>query len=346
MQSLLVIAPQGFGDAIKATPLLNALRQAFPDARIDVLVLRASARELFSALPHIDEVIYLPFWERGTFAFIRTLLKRVRRRRYDASFLTYPAARWQYHLLSRLFGARRRFSHWYFPDRRSHLQFLETDLVAPSAEHYVLRNLQLAHAAGVKPVEPIRTFVSETWSDSEARRSGVAMHVGTVTHDGLDAKRWPTHRFEELANSLLARGIDVSIVCGPEERVISQALATRLNAPMIEGPLQHIARHLSARSAVIANDSGIAQLAAAVGIPVLALHGPTEAQAGPFGPTAIAYRPSPCPPCYDPRRLDTRCKLNIDYACLKRDLRVADVARQLLRLLGDQARIQPGGHVI
>lgn len=325
MRRYLVVAPQGLGDSLEATPFLQALRAADPDATIHVAVTRPAARELFTGLPQlVDRVLYLPYWERGPMAFAASLVAhKVRSPRYDAAFLMYPAARAEYHALMRAFPARRRFAHRYWPSWRRALQWLKTDLVDVRRTHNVLRNLDLLAAAGIPHEIPTAYAVPESWiAPIENRRPDrIAMHVGTIAHDGLESRRWPLEYFARVAKWLLSRGYEVTAISGPAERHETRRLQEMLpQIHLFEGALPDTARFLSTARLSITNDSGIGHLAAAVGTHEVALFGPTPIEHAPYGPNVTALRPSPCPPCFDVRLLNTTCAMHVDYECLKRDL--------------------------
>lgn len=348
-ERFLVVAPQGLGDSLEATPAVAALKAHRPSAGIDVVVLRPGPRELFAGLTKlVDHVIYLPFWESGRRAFLLSLIAELRFARYDASFLMYPAARAEYQVLALALGAKRRYAHRYFEPSPRNLLGLNTTLVAVEAKHNVERNLDLLRAAGI-PADPARGYeVPPAWRENSPRRLDVlAVHVGNIDHDGLDARRWPAVYFTDLIRRMRARGLRAYVLAGPSEREVSREVAAASGAEgLIELPLRDVARFMSTCAAVVANDSGIAHLAAGVGTPVLAIFGPTPTEFGPFGERAIRFRPSPCPPCFDPRLLNTDCALGIDYACLKRDAPVELVESALLQLLaGGAAPIPPNPQV-
>ena len=337
MTSFLVIAPQGLGDALEATPIVAALRRARPSARIDALVLRPGPLQLYSGLDEVDEVLYYPYWERGMAAFLASLARAAfRRRRYDASFLAYPASRPEYDALARFHRADVRVAHDY--EARGFAGSAASIRVPVDRKHNVERNLDLVRVLGIDATEPVGYLVPRSWTAGARDARRIAVHLGTVTHHGLSNKRWPVERFAELARRLLLAGYDVGVIAGPDERAESAALADAAKGSRtIEGSLEEVARYLSTCAGAVTNDSGIGHLAAAVGTTVIALHGPTPVEGGPFGPNAISFRPSTCPPCFDPRRRNTACALGIDFACLKRDLTVDLVEQRLLRELQEGA---------
>jgi len=85
---------------------------------------------------------------------------------------------------------------------------------------------------------------------------------------GSPRKNWPLERFRQAA-SILERRMPVSWCAGPEEE-----LDGAVRFPDLRG----LARWLAAASVYIGNDSGISHLAAACGVPVIAMFGPTDAR--------------------------------------------------------------------
>jgi ADP-heptose:LPS heptosyltransferase len=325
-QRLLVVAPQGLGDSLQATPIVKALRHEFPSARLDVAVTETGPRLLFDSLPdYVDDVIYLPYWEHGFHAFIGELGRARWRSTYDLAFLAYPSARRAYELLFCALPARRRVAHRHA--RRMLLDFplAHSTLVPVRTAPNVERNRDLLRAAGIAPDEEMGYLVPPNWMASPRERvpGRIAIHVGSVAHSELAYKRWPLEHFAELCRQLVDSHDEVTLIVGPGE--VEESTVLLRDIPQLrrfEGPLPELSRFLSTCSLVIANDSGIAHLTAGVGSRIVALFGPTPTEFAPFSPNAIALRPSPCPPCFDVRRPVVRCVRNIDFQCLKRDLSV------------------------
>ena len=301
-----------------------ALREAYPDARIDVAVTRGSAKTLFEGLPElVDETIYLPLWESGRIAFIAAVLRARRRPTYDATFLAYPAARREYHVLSRLFPSKMRIAHRYYAKATlANGLRLQSELVPVETEHNVLRNMRLLDAAGIAHGMPRHYTVPASWLSREPRRpDSIVFHVGSIAHDGLENKRWPLENFTTVARHFAALQRPVFAVMGPDER--EETMKLKADVPslqVVEGTLTDVARLLSTAGVVVANDNGIAHLAAGVRTPVISLFGMTPLEFAPFGPESFPLRPSACPPCFDVRLLNTGCALNIGHRCIRQDI--------------------------
>lgn len=118
----------------------------------------------------------------------------------------------------------------------------------------------------------------------------VAIHPGS----GGAHKIWPLERYLELAKHIeSAHGIPVLWLLGEADHELARQLATQVpEHQRIENrPLPELARVLAGCRLFVGNDSGIAHLAAAVGTPVVVLFGPTDpAQWAPRGPRVQVVR--------------------------------------------------------
>ena len=64
-EKILIIALPGIGDALLATPMIELLRKAKPDAEIHALVMFAATREMLDHDPCIDQVHFYDFVHGG-----------------------------------------------------------------------------------------------------------------------------------------------------------------------------------------------------------------------------------------------------------------------------------------
>lgn len=331
----LVVAPQGLGDCLQATPLIKALRDSSAALKVDVIVTRPGPKALFEGLDEIDEVIFLPYWDDGVAGFVKAVLSKRRRRPYDVSFLSYPAARREYHALTWLFPSRRRVAHAYEPASLMNGLWLHTDTVPIRPVHNVERNLDLARQVGVVVKDPITTIVPRAWQSEAARDPMMlAIHPGSIDHDGFALKRWPKEHFLEIGRRFAAEGYRISVIAGPNELDIGEYLTEGIRgATQFRGNLKQLALHLGSVGALVANDTGVAHLAAALRTPVLALFGPTPVECSPYGENVVALRPTTCPPCFTPITGISGCVRDLNFQCLREDLGVDLVQSQLKRVL-------------
>ncbi|GHO92925.1 hypothetical protein KSF_029730 [Reticulibacter mediterranei] len=113
-----------------------------------------------------------------------------------------------------------------------------------------------------------------------SERRLVAIHPGS----GGASKCWPVHNFAAVIMALWRRGIPVLLLAGPADESRLAELQKLLPIPpdpsllhnLINVPLLEIAQRLSACRGYLGNDAGITHLAALLGVPTLALFGPSD----------------------------------------------------------------------
>jgi lipopolysaccharide heptosyltransferase II len=132
------------------------------------------------------------------------------------------------------------------------------------------------------------------------------------------AKRWVPERYAETGDRLSRRsGARVAILGGPDERAMAEDIAAGMREPVkvLAGctTLSELMGVLSRLRLLVTNDSGPMHLAAALGVPVVAVFGPTDwRETAPRGQRhRVVREPVHCSPC-----LLRECP--IDHRCMKR----------------------------
>src|SRR5947207_1669632 len=103
-----------------------------------------------------------------------------------------------------------------------------------------------------------------------AKRSSASFGAG---------KSWPVGHYAELARGLAAQNIAIWVLGAPNERMLADAIVASAGARVrdLTGPgLRESILALAAVNAVVANDSGLMHIAAALGTPTVALFGPSD----------------------------------------------------------------------
>ncbi len=112
------------------------------------------------------------------------------------------------------------------------------------------------------------------------RKCGGPPRVALVPCASLEAKRWPEAEWLAVCDAAAAEGWRMSLVFGPWERGRCTSLRDRGGSAgfdIADGMgLRSLARFLAAHDLVIANDCGPMHLAAAQGLPTIAIFGPTN----------------------------------------------------------------------
>jgi heptosyltransferase-2 len=312
LRRVLVRAPNWLGDTVMAIPTLAALRAALPEAA-ELWVLGRWAAPLLAGQPGIDRVLDYPYpWSARL-----GLARRLRAARLDLVLLlpnSFESA-----LLARLAGARWRVG--YAGDTRAGL--LTHALPAPAARmHQVAAYLGLLEALGLAPPPAPPALRVAPGRQDEARRllatlgldgarRPVAIQLGAAFGP---SKLWPPEHLAALARALEAEGVPVVFLGSPAAAPLLEAVTRALGqAPrsLVGRDHPELLPALVAQFGVlVAPDSGPAHVAAAVGVPVVALFGPTDPErSAPLGAGhAALWRRPPCAPCFLPTcPIDHRC---------------------------------------
>ena len=319
VRKVLLIRLRRIGDVVSVTPCIRAVKETFPDAHLAVLVEKA-AEEVLLGNPYVDELIVLDkknfkmggrlgtLWEELKF------LLALRRKRFDLTINLHGGPR---STLQTLFsGAKYRlggFINWH------HWNWVYNIRTRPLVEmlgdngrhaHIVERHLATLKAAGIETSDRrLSMTVSQDAQASldrllkEKEASGNGRFATIHPASRSRAKRWREERFAELADRLIEDfGATVVLVAGPGEEAASKRVqeAMRRGAVDLGGriSLQELAALLGRSTLYIGLDSGALHVAAALGVPTVALFGPTSDTWRPWTDHGIVVRaPSPCQGC-------------------------------------------------
>lgn len=302
MNKILVRAPNWLGDAVMSTAAIKALRDHYPEARIDLLGSPGSA-PVFMSFPYIDKLHI--FRKEGLGSILR-LARVLRRERYDAAILLQNAI--EAAILARLAGIGQLYG--YRTDGRRLLlsASVPADAQARSlhhAEYYVhmLRGLGLCAADACADRLVLH-------ADAGIRRAGLRLvdQPAVVVCPGAafgGAKRWNAEGFAYVARSLYkARGLQIVLCGGPDDAEATQAVADRLDVPCLDlagrTDIPELMGLIANADLVLSNDSGPMHIAAALQRPLVAIFGATRHEiTGPVSPRAQVMRVPgiPCAPC-------------------------------------------------
>ncbi len=258
----------------------------------------------------------------------------LRRERFDLVCVPAPAPRWQYAAVAWAIGGKRTIMHSYggLSSRIARLGKIEQ--VPLRGGHRIAENVRLLESLGMRG-DDISYFVPPSWRGDRREPGLLGLHSGSMSYKGNEQKRWPLERFAEIARRHAAKGFGVRAFFGPNEIDDAGKLREMVReVEIVERPLPEAARALSQCEVFLANDSGLAHLAAGLGVTTLVLFGMTDpVRCKPVGP-AIALRPSACPSCFDEGSRRFECVRNLNYRCLIEDMSVDYVDQALDAALG------------
>ncbi|HEY3196781.1 MAG TPA: lipopolysaccharide heptosyltransferase II [Nitrospirales bacterium] len=343
VKRLLIRGTNWLGDGVMMAPALKALRRGFPDAHL-VLLAKPAVAELFQNHPAIDEIIL--YRNPGTHAGIGgkwRLARLLRSRRFDVAVLFQNA--FEAALLAAAAGIPYRYG--YPTDGRG---FLLTHRVARSSAlfqaHQVEYYLELLRPLGF-PITP-EAPVLYTTAPEDREAAARIQSFGVLSEQPIigvnpgstygTAKRWLPERYAELAERLAAEyQAHVLIFGGRGEEALGRAIAAMLTSPHTVLSGHTTVRQLMALvkqcRLFLTNDAGPMHIAAALGVRVVAVFGPTDPRTtAPFGSGhELVRHPVDCSPCLLREcPIDHRCMRGIQteqvYSAAVRQLQEAGVS--------------------
>ncbi len=324
--NIMIRATNWVGDAIMALPALRCVRTKFSDAHI-AIVARPYVADIYRDQGICDELFpYDPTAEHRGWKGREQLARDLRARKFDTALLLQNAfaAAW----LAWRSGVPQRIG--YARDARSFLLTRAIPVpkrgeIPPHEKFYYLELLRRAAWIDVLPedahialqVPPTaKERAGMTLLEAGARPNALRIAVGAGASYG-SAKCWPPDRFAAALNGILSHtDADVILFGTPGEIAVSSAIAKGLRRAPIDltgkTPIAEVPALLSQCHLFLGNDSGAMHVAAAVGLPVVAVFGPTDPDGtAPVTPRASLVQHKPyCSPCFL-RRCPT------DHRCMK-----------------------------
>lgn len=295
-ERILIVSVNWLGDLLFLTPAIRAIRRAYPGSFIACLA-PPRGLELLQGNPHLNEVI--PVQEtRGPgnlFVWWR-MVGRLRAGRFDTGFLFHRS--FTRALAVRLAGIPERIGHCTW--KRGWLLTTAVRPPRPDTVHKIDLFLRVLEAAGIQPngreydagLLPVDRAAAERLRSEMGLKPQdrvVALHAGA----NWRLKRWPPKNFARLADALADRcGAKVLFIGGPGDLPLIEGIVGRMSSRPVVAAGRTTFRQMGAllerTSLLISNDSGPLHMGLAVGVPVVALFGPTDPRM--TGPARFASR--------------------------------------------------------
>lgn len=285
----LIIRLSSIGDIILTTPLVRALRKAYPDSLIDYLV-KEEFSELLLNNPHIDNV-YTVNSGKGLKEIFRWR-KKIKRNRYTSIFDLHRSIR-SILMTIRLSGVKIwRVNKGVF--KRFVLVKLGINLFKQ-----ILPVTQKYFQAAIKYDLVDDGLGSELFHDGKIpdkistlmkNKKIIVMAPGA----GFFTKRWLPEYFAKLADNLIENNnAELFLIGSDSDREICSEIKNRMNKQVNDLSGSHTiletAAIINASDAVVTNDTGMMHVAVSQKKPVLAIFGSTTEELG-FFPYSEDYR--------------------------------------------------------
>ncbi len=298
-KKVLVMQSAFLGDSLLTLPLLRRLKELLPGATVTVLTLAKTA-DIFRGAPWVDEIMLDD--KRGVHGGLTgpwKIAAELKSRGFDLAVIPHRSFRSA--LIARLSVIPRRVGF-----DSSAGSFLLTDAVPFSwLMHDLERNLSLTLplGAGAAPSKGESRYVAPPAMSAKLSAllpSGplVGVHPGSA----WATKRWLPERFAELCVRLKNDGFTPVLVGGPDDKELGARIARDCGALDLVGKtdLEELKALMGRLSVFVTNDSGPMHLAAAAGVPVVAIFGATTRELGffPYGPGhRVVEADLACRPC-------------------------------------------------
>lgn len=311
-KKILIARLDRIGDVVLSTPVIKAVRDAYPDSHIAMMV-RPHAREIVEGNPYLSEVI---IYDKGgahkgiagNFKFIQEL----KAKKFDIAIALHPTART--HMVLSLAGIPERIGY----DRKA--GWLLTKKIPHTKQfgmkHEIDYTLDILKYIGIEP--KARALYMPTNDASERKIEEILKENGvrdsdilTAIHPGAScaSKRWSIANFADVANGLIEKyGVRVAVISGSNDKHFGDKLASLIKKGCInlsgKTGIGDIASLLRRARLFISNDSGPVHVGCAVGVPVIAIFGRSDRGLSPerWGPSGrrdvVLHKNVGCEICY------------------------------------------------
>ncbi|MEO7336358.1 MAG: lipopolysaccharide heptosyltransferase II [Caldimonas sp.] len=308
MTRTIVIAPQWIGDAVMSEPLLRQLSERGDQLTVAALPWVAP---VYRAIVPMPEIIELPFAHGRLDLSARRRIAATWRGRFDCALVLPNSIKsallpWLADIPLRI--GYRGEGRWLLLNR----QLPNPSGRPPMVDFYSALAGTSASGATVAPVSPRLSFSDDELGDA-LRAAGLEREGYWVFAPGAEygpAKRWPATRYSELARSLQdSDALPVVLLGSAGEASLCNAIAAaapgacRVLAGQV--PLLDAMKIIAGARGVVSNDSGLMHVAAAFGVPQVAVFGSTSPEHTP----PLSHRAQviwlkrelglACMPCFD-----------------------------------------------
>jgi len=337
---IIIVRMDRIGDVVLSSPAIKAVRDAYPDSHIAVLV-RPYAREAVDGNPCVNEVItYDKSGKEKSLSGKIRFISRLKNKKFDLAIILHPNN--SSHIIAFLAGIPVRLGY----DKKSGI-FLTKKI--PHTKQYGLKHeidyvLDLLRYIGIESSDKDLHMPVNKASEERVRglfdKNGIAQNGPVITvHPAAScrSKRWAAERFAKVSDLLAEKfGARIVIISGPgDDKMMGDKVAVLMKSGALnlagKTSISDIASILRRSKLLITNDSGPVHISCAVGTPVISIFGRKDRglspkRWGPVGKRDVAlHKDAGCEIC-----LAHNCKLG--FKCLDM-ISVEDVLSAAERIL-------------
>ena len=331
MQNILVCQTGGWiGDMVLLTPALRALKQAYPESHLELL-LRPRVVDLMETHPYVDACI-VDDKTTGRYRSIVRSVFQIRDRSFEVAVVLHPTS-FRNALLPFLARVPIRVGTGISGRGMLLTRSFKDDTTVHEVRRY-LRVLQLLDVDAVSDVlEFWHTDTDRQFVESLLDREGVspqdrliAVNLGTT----WKTKQWDVANFAEVIRQIgyLAPETRIVLTGSPTEESFTEGVSASLPIINLVGKtsILQLGALLERCEVCLTCDSGPMHIAAAVGTPTVALFGPTDpVRHRPYSSGhEVIEKSVSCRPCYK----RTCQRTDVPYLCMK-EISIGEVVNAL-----------------
>jgi len=334
---IIILALSGIGDALMFTPAMQLIRNNFPEAEIDAMVMYKGVKEIYERTNLFNAIYYFDFLASSKFSSLQFVKKF--RKKYDVSLNVYPSNRKEYNLINFLLAAKKRGAVKYLRNDFSNLGFLNTHrLLENDSLHNVEENIFMCeNLFSIKLNERPPLLFPLTKDDDlfkekylielgiESTDFVIGFHPGCSTLKNHTKRRWKPENFSQLGNLLIEKnGAKILVFGGLEERELQKSVVENIASPnafaVKTQSLSQTAALMKRCDVFVTNDSSLMHVASALQLKVVAVIGPTNTNY--IHPWKTEHRIASlqldCSPCffYSPKPLMCN-REDVKFKCIK-----------------------------
>lgn len=317
MKKILIIGPSWVGDMVMSQSLYIVLKQLHPESQIDVIA-PGWCKPILERMPEIHQAIEMPIGH-GEFNLLgrREIGKSLREKQYDHAYILPKSAKsalipWFANIPLRT-GWKGEMRHGLLNDLRPNMksfQFMVERYVALAYSQEEM--IDSSSLGGLETLPRPSLFIDKKEQAEAITKFNLNQEAPVV---GLcpgaefgPAKKWPETHYAEVASAMANAGKQVWLfgsqkdleTCNNIKQLVPQEHQHQIHVLAGQTSLIEAVDLLAACQTVVANDSGLMHVAAAVGCNVVAVYGSTSPKYTP--PLAekveIVHTDIDCRPCF------------------------------------------------
>lgn len=317
MKKILIIGPSWVGDMVMSQSLYIVLKQLHPESQIDVIA-PGWCKPILERMPEIHQAIEMPIGH-GEFNLLgrREIGKSLREKQYDHAYILPKSAKsalipWFANIPLRT-GWKGEMRYGLLNDLRPNMksfQFMVERYVALAYSQEEM--IDSSSLGGLETLPRPSLFIDKKEQAEAIAKFNLNQEAPVV---GLcpgaefgPAKKWPETHYAEVASAMVNTGKQVWLfgsqkdleTCNNIKQLVPQEHQHQIHVLAGQTSLIEAVDLLAACQTVVANDSGLMHVAAAVGCNVVAVYGSTSPKYTP--PLAekveIVHTDIDCRPCF------------------------------------------------